>query len=142
MALKKTSGEGSPRKASAKKASSKKAAPKAAQTKKTAPKAAQTKKTAASGSAKKSSAIKLTPAQQDVLKKVAGASPAGYHASKKPETKSLESLLKRKLVKRAGKSSISGSHAYKISSSGSRKLASLTGGLPGETDTDPPKPKR
>ena len=87
------------------------------------------KKTAAKGSTAKSAAPKkaagpkLSEAQHKLLEKVAGhQDPAGYHADKKPENKSLESLLKHKLVKRGKKHAESGHFHYSISKAGQKHL--------------------
>ena len=59
-----------------------------------------------------------------MLEKVAGhADPAGYRADKKPENKTLETLLKHKLVKR-GKKHESGSYHYMVSNAGKKHLGS------------------
>jgi hypothetical protein len=136
MAVKKTS-----RSASPKKASSKKTASKGSTAKKAAPKkAAGTAKKAAP---KKAAGPKLSPAQSELLKKVARAGGTGYQADKKPENKALESLLKHKLLKKGKKSPGSTSYHYKISSAGQKQLNRpyAVGGLGGETDTEPPTPK-
>jgi hypothetical protein len=114
MALKKTAG--------ATAGTAKKTAPKAGAAKKAAPKkaAAAPKKAAP----KKAAGPKLSPAQSDLLKKVAGHSdPAGYHAEKKPENKSLESLLKHKLVKRGKKHPTTKNYHYSITKAGQKHLA-------------------
>ncbi len=97
MALKKTAGAtaGTAKKTTAKGSTAKKAAPKKAAG------ATATKKKAAP---KKAAGPKLSEPQHKLLEKLAGISdPAGYHADKKPENKSLETLLKHKLVKRGKK---------------------------------------
>src|SRR5262249_37764007 len=114
MALKKTTGAstGTAKKTAAK-GTAKKAAPK---------KAAGT--TAKKAAPKKAAGPKLSPAQHDLLKKVhAHTDPSGYHAEKKPENKSLESLLKHKLVKRGKKHPKSGHYHYAISKAGEKPLA-------------------
>jgi hypothetical protein len=113
MALKKTTGAstGTAKKAAAKGSTAKKAAPK---------KAAGT--AAKKAAPKKAAGPKLSPAQHELLKKVQGVGEAGYHADKKPENKSLESLLKHKLVKR-GKKHSSGNYHYSISKAGEKHLA-------------------
>ena len=120
MALKKTAGAtaGTAKKTAAK-GTAKTAAPKkaagATATKKAAP--------------KKAAAPKLTPPQTDLLKKVSEhADPAGYHADKKPENKSLETLLKHKLVKRGKKHPTTKHYHYSISLAGKKHLA--TGAAP------------
>ena len=118
MALKKTAGETA--------GTAKKTAPKSGAAKKAAPKKAAgagstaTKKKAAP---KKAAGPKLSPAQHDLLKKVgAHTDPAGYHADKKPENKSLESLVKHKLVKKGKKHATSGHYHYSISKAGQKHL--------------------
>ena len=65
------------------------------------------------------------PAPDELLKKLAGhTDPAGYHAEKKPENKSLETLLKHKLVKKGKKHPKSGHYHYTISKAGQKHLAS------------------
>jgi hypothetical protein len=112
MALKKTTRAtaGTAKNTAAKGSTAKKAAPKKAGTKKAAPKEA--------------SGLKLSPAQTELLKKVAGGGEAGYHAEKKPENKSLESLLKHKLVKRGKKHPTTEHYHYSISRAGEKHLAS------------------
>src|SRR5437868_5739401 len=97
MAMNKTAGETRGKDgSSAKKASAKGTSAKQAGTKK-AVGAAATKK----AGPKKAAGPKLTEPQTEMLKKVYGhADPAGYRAEKKPENKTLETLLKHKLVKR------------------------------------------
>jgi hypothetical protein len=117
MALKKTTGAstGIAKKTAVKGSTAKKAAPK---------KAAGTAKKAAP---KKAAGPKLSPAQHDLLKKVAGyTDPTGYHAEKKPENKSLESLLKHKLVKRGKKHPTTKNYHYTISKAGEKHLATAS----------------
>jgi hypothetical protein len=120
MAVKKTAGStaGTAKKTAAKTgAATKKAAPKKAAGAGTTTAA---KKKAAP---KKAAGPKLSPAQSDLLKKVSGAGEAGYHADKKPENKSLESLLKHKLVKRGKKHATTGHYHYSISKAGTKHLS-------------------
>ncbi len=66
-----------------------------------------------------------------MLKKVhAHTDPAGYHADKKPENKSLESLLKHKLVKRGKKHPKTGNFHYSISKAGEKHLATTPAPAP------------
>ena len=121
MALKKTTGAttGIAKKTAAKGSTAKKAAPK---------KAAGTAKKAAP---KKAAAPKLSPAQHDLLKKVhAHHDPVGYHAEKKPENKSLESLLKHKLVKKGKKHPTTGHFHYSISKAGQKHLETVPAPAP------------
>lgn len=122
MALKKTAGEtaGTAKKTAAKAGVAKKAAPKTAAgagTTATATKKAAPKKAAP----KKAAGPKLSEPQHEMLKKVAGAGETGYHAAKKPENKTLETLLKHKLVKK-GKKHESGNYHYAISKAGQKHL--------------------
>jgi hypothetical protein len=111
MALKKTAGKSG---GTAKAGTAKKAAPKKAAGATTAKKAAPKKKAAAP---------KLSPAQSELLKKVAVAGETGYHADKKPENKSLESLVKHKLVKRGKKHPTTKNFHYAITKAGQKHLA-------------------
>lgn len=115
MAVKKTAGSTA--------GTAKKTAPKAGAAKKAAPKKAAGAGTTAKTKAapKKAAGPKLSPAQSDLLKKVSTAGETGYHAEKKPENKSLESLLKHKLIKR-GKKHESGNYIYSISKAGQKHL--------------------
>ena len=122
MAMNKTAGETKKDGATAKKA-----AAKGSTAKKAAPKKAMAAAPAAPKKAapKKAAGPKLTPPQTEMLKKVAGhTDPAGYHADKKPENKSLETLLKHKLVKRGKKHPKSGHYHYTISKAGQKHLSS------------------
>ena len=117
MAVKKTAGStaGTAKKTAAKTGAAKKAAPK-----KAAGAGTTAKKKAAP---KKAAGPKLSPAQSDLLKKVSGAGETGYHADKKPENKSLESLLKHKLVKRGKKHPTTKHYHYSITKAGQKHLA-------------------
>jgi DNA-binding protein HU-beta len=110
MALKKTTGAttGTAKKTAAKGSTAKKAAPKKAGAAKKAP--------------KKAAGPKLSPAQSDLLKRVATAGETGYHAEKKPENKSLESLVKHKLVKRGKKHPTTKNYHYAITKVGQKHL--------------------
>jgi hypothetical protein len=116
MALKKTAGAtaGTAKKTAAK-GTAKTAAPKKAA-------GATAKKKAAP---KKAAGPKLSEPQSELLKKLAGITdPAGYHADKKPENKSLETLLKHKLVKRGKKNPTTKNYHYSISKAGEKHLKS------------------
>ena len=70
-----------------------------------------------------------------MLKKLAGhTDPAGYHAEKKPENKSLETLLKHKLVKKGKKHPNTGHYHYTISKAGQKHLADTGPGLLGSQE--------
>jgi len=112
MAVKKTS----PKKAAPKKASPKKASPKGAS--KAAPKKAAPKKAAPK---KKASPVKLTDKQVELLKKVKGAGNTGYLATK-GESKGLESLQTKKLIKRGAKDKSSGGYRYSVSKAGEKHI--------------------
>ncbi len=116
MALKKSAGATGSAKKTAAKSTAKKAAPKKAAATTTAT------TTAKKAAPKKAAGPKLSEAQHKLLEKVASVGEAGYHAEKKPENKSLESLLKHKLVKR-GKKHSSGNYHYSISKAGEKHLA-------------------
>ncbi|MGA7500197.1 MAG: hypothetical protein WBX00_25990 [Isosphaeraceae bacterium] len=88
----------------------KKAAPKAAAAKKAAPKSKTTVKKVASKAAvkkappKKAAGPKLTPPQITMLQAIAKvAEPQGFVAAKKPDQKTVDALLKHKLVKKDDK---------------------------------------
>jgi hypothetical protein len=114
MALKKSAGAtAGTKKTAAKGSTAKKAAPK---------KAAGTAKKAAP---KKVAGPKLSEPQHKLLERVgAHTDPAGYHADKKPENKSLETLLKHKLVKRGKKHPTTKNYHYTISKAGQKHLSS------------------
>jgi hypothetical protein len=126
MALKKTAG-----------ASAKKTATKAGAAKKAAPKKAAGATAAKKAPKKKAAAPKLSPAQGELLKKVAGAGEIGYHADKKPENKSLESLVKHKLVKRGKKHPTTKNFHYAITKAGQKHLES--GAAPSPSSASAPK---
>ena len=118
MALKKTTGAST----GTGTATAKKTAAKGSTaTKKAAPKQAAGT-TAKKAAPKKAAGPKLSPAQHALLEKVKGVGEAGYHADKKPENKSLESLLKHKLVKKGKKHPTSGNFHYSISKAGEKHL--------------------
>jgi hypothetical protein len=116
MAMNKSAGETKVKKSSAKGSTAKKAAPK---------KAAGAAKKA---TAKKAAGPKLSEPQKEMLKKVqAHTDPSGYRAEKKPENKTLETLLKHKLVKKGTKHKESGFYHYQVSNAGLKLLKSLEG---------------
>lgn len=103
------------------------AAPKkAAAAKKTAaPKAAAAAPPKASPK-KKAAAVKLNPAQTDLLKKVHGAGEAGFPADKKTDMRTLEALRARKLVKKGAKNKESGLFHYHATAAGKKHAESVT----------------
>jgi hypothetical protein len=114
MAMNKTAGVTKKTAKKAVKSTAKKAAPKkaaGAAKKKSAPK-------------KKAAGPKLSPPQAEMLKKVAGIGPGslGYHADKKPENKTLETLLKHKLVKKGKKHAPTGFFHYQVTKAGQKHL--------------------
>jgi hypothetical protein len=114
MAMNKTAGETKKTAKKAVKSAAKKAAPKKA--------ASAAKKVAP----KKAAGPKLSDPQKALLAKVAGITdPLGYRAEKKPENKSLESLLKHKLVKKGKKHAASGNYHYLVTKAG-QKLVSAS----------------
>ncbi len=119
MALKKSAESAG----TAKKAAPKKAAVAETATKKAAPKkaAAAAPATTKKAAPKKAAAPKLSEPQHLMLKRVMEAGETGYHAEKKPENKTLETLLKHKLVKK-GKKHESGNYHYAISKAGQKHL--------------------
>ena len=108
MAMNKTAGETKKTAKKAVKSTAKKAAPK-----KPAP--------------KKAAVLKLSPPQTEMLKKVAALGPdsPGYHAEKKPENKTLETLLKHKLVKKGKKHATSGNYHYQVTKAGQKHLETV-----------------
>lgn len=129
MAVKKTT-KSSTKKAAAPKA--KAAAPKKVATKaapaaaklKAAPKkaAAAAPKTKVAAPKKKAAPVKLTDKQSDLLKKVSDSKDAGYLGAK-GESKVLESLQTKKLIKRGKKDKSSGNYSYTVSKSGAKHLS-------------------
>ena len=105
----------------------------------TAKKAASTK---GAGSAKKATAKKAAgpklsdPLEHLLLRVASHPDQAGYRAEKKPENKTLETLLKHKLVKRGTKHKESGHYHYSVSNAGQKHLKSLEGAGTG-TSTAP-----
>jgi hypothetical protein len=122
MAVKKKSG-------GVKKSATKKAAPKKAAkgasagtgTKTGTPKKS-TKGGATKVKAKKAAPVKLTDKQADFLKSIHSAGEAGYKGDKKGESKSLEALLGKKLIKRGAKDKASGHYSYSVSKAGHKHL--------------------
>ena len=116
MAKTKSAGETTAKKSAAKGSTAKKAASTKA--------AGSTKK----ATAKKAAGPKLSEPQKEMLKKVSShTGPPGYRAEKKPENKTLETLLKHKLVKRGKKHAESGFYHYQVSNAGQKHLKSLEG---------------
>ncbi len=103
----------------------------AAAPKKSAPKKGAAPKKSAASAAKKASpkkkaaaAVKLNPAQADLLKKVHGAGEGGYPGDKKAEQRTLEALRTRKLVKKGPKNKESGHFHYHSTASGKKHAES------------------
>jgi hypothetical protein len=124
MAVKKSAtpkASSTPKAASTKKAAPKKAAPKKATTKKSPPKKSTmpAEAKAKPAGAKKAPAIKLSDSQTRVLGLVQQATDAAYAAGK-GEGKVLESLLKKKLVKRGKK--VDGSPRYLVTKAGAKHV--------------------
>ena len=82
----------------------------------TAPKKAAPKKSAAP-------AIKLSPSQDELLKKIGGMAEEGYSVGKKVEQRSIDSLLEKKLIKKGAKDKASGVIRYHISSVGKKHIS-------------------
>ena len=104
----------SPAKAAPKKAAAPKAVIKSA-----APKQAPAPK-------KQAVAIKLTPNQSDLLKKVHGAGEEGLPADTKGVAKSLEALKDKKLIKKGKKNKDTGHVHYHLSKAGEKHLSTAT----------------
>ncbi len=127
MAVKKKSGgstKSAPKKSAAKKSTGKASAGTGTKTgtpKKKAPtKGGATKKV----KAKKAAPVKLTDKQHEFLKTIHTAGEAGYKGDKKGESKSLEALLGKKLIKRGAKDKASGHYSYSVSKAGQKHIAS------------------
>ena len=139
MAVKKTSKKkeesATPAKAEAKEPAPKKTAKKAAAPKASSEPAAPTPAAAPAseskskvapkkGAAKKAAApVKLSASQDELLKKIGGATDAGYTLEKKAEQRSIDSLLEKKLIKKGAKDKASGVIRYHISSSGKKHIS-------------------
>ncbi len=132
-----------PKAASTKKAAPKKAAPKKATTKKAPPKKstmpAEAKAKAKPAAAKKAPAIKLSDSQTRVLGLVQQAGDAGYAAGK-GEGKVLESLLKKKLVKRGKK--VDGSPRFLVTKAGAKHVPAPAPAAPSSPRRLPPPRRR
>ncbi len=123
MATSKSSGE-------SKKAAPKKVAPKATAATKAAPKKSQpaTKKAAPKATAKKTTpkkaaGPKLTPPQITMLEAIAKVTePHGFVAAKKPDQKTVDALLKHKLVKKGKKDDKTKNFFVMISLAGKKYL--------------------
>ena len=99
MATSKSTGESKEKAASAKTA-----APKATAAKKATPKQPAAKTTVKKAAPKKAAGPKLTPPQITMLEAIAKvAEPQGFVAAKKPDQKTVDALLKHKLVKKGKK---------------------------------------
>jgi len=73
---------------------------------------------------KKAATVKLTDRQLDLLKTVHGTREQGYPADKKAETKTLDALAGKKLIKRGAKDKASGHPRYLVSKAGAKHLTS------------------
>ncbi len=68
--------------------------------------------------------IKLSPSQDELLKKIGEAPEPGYTVAKKIEERSIEGLLTKKLIKKGAKDKASGHIRYLISGAGKKHLGS------------------
>jgi hypothetical protein len=118
----------SPTKAAPKKAAPKKKAATSAVAETTAkvgtPKAASTKKGATKAAPKKAAPIKLSDSQKRLLETIHASKEQGYLADKKGESKTLEALQGKKLIKRGAKDKTSGAYRYTVSKAGEKHLSS------------------
>jgi len=89
-----------------------------------APKAAAPKAAAPKAAKPKDAPTKLTDSQKDLLTKVHGAGEAGYPAAKQIEERSLDALIKRKLIKKGAKNKESGKVHHFVSAAGKKHLES------------------
>jgi histone H1/5 len=142
MAMTKTTGETKAKegaaakkaapKAKAKAAVAKKAAPKQAKadTKQASPKAKSAPKAKAASAKKaapkKAAAPKLSSTQEQLLKSIAGAGESGYLPTKKAEQKTVEALMKHKLVKKGKKDTKTKTFHVLLSQTGKKHLDSST----------------
>jgi hypothetical protein len=78
---------------------------------------------------KKAVPVKLTEKQAELLKKIMDAGEAGYVAAK-AETKGLESLQTKKLIKRGAKHKESGSYHYSVSKAGEKQVNTTDSATP------------
>ena len=133
MAVKKATTKTSSASASKQAATKKTTTKKAGTTKAPAVKAATASKAGtpkASASAtkkaapKKAATVKLTDRQLDLLKTVHGTKAMGYPADKKAETKTLDALAGKKLIKRGAKDKASGLVRYHVSKAGEKHVVS------------------
>jgi RNA polymerase primary sigma factor len=121
MATSKSTGS-SQKKAAPKATTAKKATTKKSTTKKTVKKVAP-KATVKKAPPKKASGPKLTPPQITMLEAIAKmAGPRGFVAAKKPDQKTVDTLLKHKLVKKGKKDDKSKSFFVLISLAGKKYL--------------------
>ncbi|MBX6314192.1 MAG: hypothetical protein IRY99_14940 [Isosphaeraceae bacterium] len=103
------------KKTGAKKVSAKKAAPEKA----AAPKGGAGAKKAAP---KKAAAVKLNERQRDLLKRIQETGETGYEAAQKPEERSIQALIDRKLVKKGPKNKETGKLRYLVTKAGQKHL--------------------
>ncbi len=118
----------SPTKAAPKKAAPKKKAATSVVAETTAkvgtPKAASTKKSATKAAPKKAAPVKLSDSQKRLLETIHASKEQGYLADKKGESKTLEALQGKKLIKRGAKDKTSGAYRYTVSKAGEKHLSS------------------
>ncbi len=67
-------------------------------------------------------AVKLTATQSELLTRIGGSGETGYRSEKKAETRTIEALRERKLIKRGAKHKESGNFHYQISNAGKKFL--------------------
>jgi hypothetical protein len=88
------------------------------------PKAASTKKGATKAAPKKAASVKLSDSQKRLLETIHASKEQGYLADKKGESKTLEALQGKKLIKRGAKDKTSGAYRYTVSKAGEKHLSS------------------
>lgn len=89
------------------------------------PKAASTEGGATEAAPKKAAApVKLSESQRRLLEAIGATKEQGYLADKKGESKTLEALQGRKLIKRGAKDKTSGAYRYIVSKAGEKHLSS------------------
>jgi hypothetical protein len=121
----KTSGATASTKAAPKKAAPGKKATAETTAKVGTPKASSAKKGAAKAAPKKAAApVKLSDSQKRLLEAIHATKDEGYLAEKKGESKTLESLQGKKLIKRGAKDKSSGAYRYTVSKAGEKHIGS------------------
>jgi hypothetical protein len=88
------------------------------------PTTAAPKKSAAAPAKKAAAPVKLTENQLKFLKQIQEAK-EGFSTAKKAEEKTIETLLDKKLIKKAAKDKASGKYRYIVSKAGEKHLSTI-----------------